>query len=405
MAKTTIHEFHKTPKRIPLRLFNKAGKILEGLHLPLIDFSPNSILREAYLQTGLHHWSDESSREGLKILVKSLDQDAQLTWGGRFKLRNECIRLASNHLRIENDFRSFPEILDVAINRPIFILGMPRTGTTFLHHLMALDKNGRTPRRWELAHPSPPPSAENYHTDPRIEKTARSIRRTSRFFPQLDAVHSVSATSPDECHHLFMNGFRSPVFSFWGNVKQYLDWFSLQDMSQAYEYYHRQLQLLGWRFPGNHWVLKGPSHLSEITSLLKVFPDAQMVLMQRDPAQVIGSLCSFVAMVQMANSDNVDLFQIGQDCLMYLVNLKEKSQSLLETVPEEKTCRVNYPEFIADPLTTVKQIYERFELEFEPALENRVRKQLVRNSAKKRKEHRYLLEPFGLTQDIVRQHF
>jgi hypothetical protein len=177
-----------------LRLLNWAGTTLRRGGLPLADLTEESLLSAAQRQTRLSDWGNESFRISLRILLESLEKEANLNFVGRSLLRRYCIRLLVNRLRLQDDFKRHPEILQVPIQRPLFILGLPRTGTTLLHNLLSQDPSSRWLHLWELISPSPPPEPETRETDPRIEAAEKIVKRINFLF-QNGLLHSLLHTT------------------------------------------------------------------------------------------------------------------------------------------------------------------------------------------------------------------
>ena len=214
---------------------------------------------------------------------------------GRLALRQECLRLLSNRLHMQEDLQRCPRIAHTPIKKPLVIVGLPRTGTTVLHHLLAQDPSARVPRLWELLQPSPPPCPGTVATEPRRKRGGADDSQSLCPRPAFPGAPSLSATGPEECVFLFQQTFMSVVFEAYGEVPDYINWLLHQDLTPAYRYYRQQLQVLQWRWPGDHWVLKSPHHLFFLDVLLTVFPDACVVQTHRDPATALASLCSLMA--------------------------------------------------------------------------------------------------------------
>ncbi len=168
-----------------------------------------------------------------------------------------------------------PEILDEKIEQPLIIMGLLRTGTTFLQHLLSLDPVNRALHHWEANEPCPPPKLIHSVIDPRLQNLHNMIQMRDQFNPELQAMYPMYAVGFAECHMLHSNEFKSPEFivRYW--MPSYMDWYLNCDKKSAYEYHKKLLQLLQWRLPNERWILKSPSHLFGLDALLDQYPDAQ----------------------------------------------------------------------------------------------------------------------------------
>src|SRR5262249_18399105 len=249
-------------------------------------------------RSGLSDFGDGRFREGLGVLIGAFNARDGAHAFGRIVFSNHVVSLLVNRLKIQADLTRHPEILDVPLARPLFITGLPRSGTTFLHRLMSEDPAGRTLRTWEGQMPSPPPTYETYRTDPRIALRRRQDDLANRLSPRLAMAHEVAAESPEEDIYLFARDFQSVMFETLFEVPEYTRWLRRRDLGPSYHYARRQLQLLSWKYRADHWVLKAPAHLSWLEELLDAFPDASVIVTHRDPLQVVSSWCSLMAGVR-----------------------------------------------------------------------------------------------------------
>ena len=212
------------------------------------------------------------------------------------------------------DRKRFPEIADVAIERPVFIVGLPRTGTTILHDILDQDPANRAPLTWELMFPSPPPTTEDAATDPRIAACQATIPVGDRHSELFKAMHPMGALLSQECVVMMGEAMCTPLFHNQFRVPCYQDWVDDEaDWAPVYEFHRRQLQHLGWRKPGDRWVLKTGAHLWALEHLLDTYPDARIVFTHRDPVKSMTSYASLTTLVRSRGSDEVDPFEIADD--------------------------------------------------------------------------------------------
>ncbi|MBW4575316.1 MAG: sulfotransferase [Aphanothece sp. CMT-3BRIN-NPC111] len=388
-----------------LRLVNWAGSTLRRSGVPIANLSEESLLSAAQRQTKLSDWGDESFRVPLRILLASLEKEANLSFVGRYLLQQYLIRLLVNRLRIQDDLKRHPEILQVPIVKPLFVIGLPRTGTTFLHNLLSQDPSSRWLHLWELFSPSPPPDYQTRETDPRIQDAEKLVKRYNYLAPKFASAHYLNPKGPEECNNLFEHEFVSLLFEFRANIPSYTEWLAAHDMVAPYRYYRQQLQLLAWRYPGDHWALKAPAHLFSMDALLAVFPDACIVQTHRDPLKVLPSICSLNAMARGIYTDQVDLTGVGEHWLNRLANAIERAMQARDSADPARFYDVNYGALVQDPIGTVRQIYEYFGYNFNTQMEENINKWIAQNPQHKHGIHKYSLKQFGLDARVVNQRF
>ena len=376
-----------------------------GQHSDLTYFSEQSLLESACKQTGLTDFGDDHFRIGLKVLLESYEH-ADLHILGRTVLRGELIRLLSNRLRIQEDLKRHPEIVQASIHRPLFIVGLARTGTTLLFHLLAQDSVARVPFLWELLWPSPPPSSKSTEPDPRIEMAQQRLKLLYEIAPQMRTVHFTTATSPEECLYLFQNGFAAIDFGVLVPAPRYVEWFLSHDMLAEYRYYLKQLQILQWRRPGGeYWILKSPHHLFALDALLTVFPDACIIQTHRDPQKVIASNCSLIVNMRKLYSNDVSLKTVGEIAVSVSQTAIERAMQSRFTANASQFYDVQYVDLIVDPIGVAKAIYKYFGYTWIPAIEKRMKVWLENNPQHKHGVHDYSMEPFGLKKEEVNERF
>ncbi len=204
---------------------------------------------EAREQTGLDDFGDGSHREGLERLVAALNEEAELTEAGEVMLRIRVVALLTSRLRIEDAYREHPEIDDEVIEGPVFVVGLPRTGTTALSQLVAADPQFRSLRLWESSSPCPPPETATEHSDPRIAETEAGLAMMNQMFPLMQTMHHEEATTPTECQDLLGMSFRTVHFDGFGHVPSYLSWVTECDMRGTYRYHRRVLEVAAVALP------------------------------------------------------------------------------------------------------------------------------------------------------------
>jgi hypothetical protein len=386
------------PNRLMLlRLINAAGRRFLHNGFTWLHLDAKTLLEKACKRTGLDDFGDASFLEAFQVLLQAYKTEAEFNFIGRVCVHSDTVRTLANRLRLVADRQRYPAIADEVIRRPLFITGLPRSGTTFLHALLAQDPDHRAPQVWEVMHPSPPPEAASYARDRRITTTARELKWIDLLMPNFKTVHLIGARLPQECIAITSHDFRSYTFESMYRVPSYRAWHDLQDKHPEYEFHHRFLQHLQWRTPGKRWVLKAPSHLLALDGLLKVYPDAGIILTHRDPLKVLPSCASFTEVLRRAFSDCVDKVSLAQEVRQRWeegAGLAVKYRQMPGL--QKQFFDVRYSDLIRNPMSMVQRLYEHFDLELTSAAEGAMQQFLQANPKNKGGVHRYSLEEFGL---------
>ncbi|MFZ5449547.1 MAG: sulfotransferase family protein [Thermodesulfobacteriota bacterium] len=366
-----------------------------------------TLLDKAMENTRLDDFGDTSFLEAFTILLRAYKTEADFNFIGRVCVHGDTVRTLENRLRVVADRRLHPAIADEVIRRPLFITGLPRSGTTFLHALLAQDPALRAPLVWEVMHPSPPPETASYNCDPRIAATAKQLKWLDILMPDFKTVHLIDARLPQECIAITSHDFRSYTFESMYHVPSYRAWHDRQDKRPEYEFHRHFLQHLQWRAPGKRWVLKAPSHLLALDGLLQVYPDACIILTHRDPLKVLPSCASFTEVLRSAFSDQVDKVSLAQE----VKHRWEEGAGLAvkyRQIPgdlQKQFFDVRYGELVQEPMAMVRRIYQHFGLELTPDAEVAMQRFLQANPKNKGGVHRYSLEEFGMNPAEERGRF
>ena len=390
-----------------LRVFNGVGSALRGAGLPLVRLDEKSLLEQAAKNTGLSDFGDEGFREPLRMLLASFENEAALTLLGRIIARSDTVRTLENRLHCVDTLKRNPEITAAPVRRPLFILGLPRTGTTILHELLAQDPANRVPLTWEVMHPWPPPARATYESDPRIAQVEKHFSGVDKLVPGFKAMHPMGAQLPQECVAITQHEFATMIYPTTHHVPSYQRWLDAADMRWVYASHRRWLQYLQWRCPAARWVLKSPGHLWALDALLAVYPDARIVQTHRDPLKVIASLASLVTLLRGMASDRIDPHAIGAEWTEILAQGLEKTMQVraMGVLHADQVFDMQFAEFIADEIAMVRRIYAHFGMEFSAEAESRMRRFLANNPKDKHGGHRYTLAQSGLDVATERRRY
>lgn len=388
-----------------LRWFNAAGRGLAGDAGGWPSLQPERLIEKAQRDTGLHDWGSEEFRPALNRLCESLRDEARLNLMGRLMLRSNLLRQLSNRLKMQRDWTRNPSILKQSIRRPLFIVGLPRTGSTLLQRLLARDPNVRSLQTWEMMLPSPPPTEATYLSDPRIAEVDRKLAILRWAAPEFIVAHEVAAGEPEECVSLLQTTLVTHTWELWCRMPRYIDWVDTQDIRQSYQLYRKELQLLQSSFERDHWVLKSPFHLFGLEAILEMFPDAAIIQTHREPKAVVPSLCSLFSVMHQLTSDHASRQETGKRLMDRLAKANDRAIELRQKDADERFFDVSFRHMIEDPLGVVRRIYDRFGYVLEPAAEAAMLDWLRSNPQHKHGVHRYTLDEFGLDSNDVERRF
>jgi hypothetical protein len=384
---------------------NRLELIARKLGINAVNLNMESLIAEARKQTGLTQFSDYDFRTPLACLLNAYENEADLSLLGRFIVRTSALQSLTAQLKIQEEFRKHPEILDTPIKKPIFILGFPRTGTTLLHNLLGQGSQARALKLWQLEQPTPPIGPDTSEDDPRIKQTESGLEKTYKIVPHLRAVHSFDAHMPEECVVLLRKIFTCPTYSIEAHVPSYHAWIQQADFVPVYQEYKKMLQLLMWKFPGKHVVLKSPLHLYFIDALLEVFPDACIIQTHRDIKTLAGSGCSLHGILRSLYNVSADPMTVGRDWLDTWETGINRAVAARKELDADRIYDMDYKEFVSDPVKSIQKIYEQFEIEFDAETEASCKNYIANNPSGQHGKHSYSIADYGIQEEEIEQRF
>jgi hypothetical protein len=386
---------------------NRVGGWLVRTGLASERLELETILEKARRATRLDDFGAPDHREALEVLVESLNRDAKLNAFGRFFATRQLMELLTQRLQLVDTRKRDPAIAAQRIERPLIVMGLPRTGTTLLYGLLAQDPAHRSPLSWEVDDPCPPPDAASYATDPRITRTEKRFEQLRQLAPRFQAIHPIGAQLPQECIVLSASSFRSIRFEMCFDVAGYQEWLKTADMAPAYRWHRHFLEHLQSHHALERWVLKSPGHLGPVDAMMAEYPDAMVVQTHRDPLKVVPSVSSLEYTMRCVASDEVDPIALGDQQLRlwsaFLQHGLEQRDAL--TRHAGQFLDLHFHEIVADPLGCVSRIYDHFGLALGAEAESRMRAFLDDNPRDAHGTHRYTLDMFGLSAADVRASF
>lgn len=383
----------QTRGRLPVRVLNRCGAWIQRTAPSWPQISAGNLIATAKRRCQLDCFGEDAFIEPLSRLVRSCLEEARLTVTGKLALRSDLLRTLCNRLKMERDRQLFPKIRYQPIQEPLFIVGLPRSGTTLLHTLLACDPNHRAPLTWEVMEPSPPSLCNESQ---RTRRAAINLACLQWMAPGFRRVHAVGANLPQECVSLMSPSFLSDQFDTMYYVPSYRAWFLKQNLLPAYQYHHRFLQHLQQRRRARRWVLKAPAHMFALPTLLSIYPDARFIQTHRDPVQAIASVSSLIAILRAVFSDAVDPLQIGRDAIRYWSETLLKFLEQRDRLLRGRICDVRYTEIRRDPIGAIRRVYQYFGWSLSRDAERRMRIALAQQPKEQHGFHHYRATQFGL---------
>ncbi len=365
----------------------------------------DEVIAAASAQTGLSDFGDPAILDGLARLLKSYAEEAKFTPRGAEMMHADVVATMANRMRVEDWLKQHPELLDAPIEKPLFVFGLPRTGTTLAINLLASDPATRSFLRWEIYDPMPPAKPAELHAGTRFDAQVAKNDMALKYMPHIAAIHYEEADSPTECQFLMTPSFCAQVYESQADIPEWRNWFLHEaDYIPAFRYHKRQLQALQ-TYAGGRWTLKNPWHPLFLDALTEVYPDARLVMTHRDPAEVVGSACSLIKYVRAIYSDDVDLKGIGESFSDTFEVMIARANAFKAKHGADAIHDVQYADTVRDPLGVVRGIYKRFDMDFTPKIEAAMQAYLDANPKGKHGSHSYDLAEFGLSKEGVRERF
>jgi hypothetical protein len=361
------------------------------------------LIEQAQRATGLERFDSDSFREGLGVFLDGVNAGSPPE-AALERIRGSVVGALAGRLRTTAYLEQRPELLRRPIERPVFVFGIPRTGTTLLSNLLAADPARRSPLTWEIDEPVPPPTTQALYTDPRALARLEAERRMLAARPDAGKYYRGSAIYPNECIFFMAHDFKALMWESRGKLLNYRDWLLQTDMTSAYRYHKRFLQLLQAEAPGA-WNLKMPSHALWLQTLLTVYPDARLVWTHRDPLTATGSFCSLLSLSHQAFTAGVDREWLGRNCSWQALQHAERIMDARAQLGAGRIIDVHYADLMRQPVETMRRLYQSLGDPFTEAAESGMRAWLADNPQDKFGRHEYKLAQFGLSPQQLERMF
>ena len=365
--------------------------------------SYEDIVAAAVRTTGLSDFGGTSHEEGLRVLVEDMaSPEAGLTPRGNYFQRSEVKSALVGVLLTQAQFAAHPEHRDVPIERPVFLMGLPRTGTTALHRYLHADPTTQGLEMWLTQYPQPRPPRETWEQDPIFNAMQQAFTAHHVESPEFMGIHYMDATTVEECWRLLRQTGKSNSYESLANLPRYTEWLQGQDWTDAYARHKQNLQLVGLNDPEKRWILKNPSHMTALDALMTVYPDALVIYTHRDPVTCIASSASLSAETTVGHSDTYVGGVIGQTQLNLWSRSFHAFHDARPTYDQAQFADVAFKDLRDDPIGVTRGIYEQFGLDWTPEVQTAIEEiDRESKSGHAAPKHSYSLKDYGLTEQQV----
>src|SRR6516164_8996369 len=359
-------------------------------------------LLESALRRGKRRdFADRSFILPFKHLLQACSEEADLSAFGVRALRIDLLRCLRNLLHFDEIEAEYPSVLMRPIQAPVFITGMPRSGTTFLHRLILQDPGTIAPLLFQLVYPYGS-QASSFGTALRKRWVSVQLALFRMLAPELNSLHPVAVDAPEECTDIIAQVFQSLRFDAMYRVPSYNSWLEHSGFLDAYRFHRRFLQHLDCQFPGRRWILKSPDHLFALDDIRKVYPDAHLVLVHRDPVRVLASVAKLTEVLRRPFARSVDRIEIGREVSASWLDGARRMRGL---AGDELALHLNYRQIVARPIDAVRAVYQHCDLVLTEEAERRMRSWLRTGTNVHRPWRSYKLAEFGLDANLLRERF
>ncbi len=390
-----------------LNVINGVGNALRKVGLNPFRLDADKAIHTARKRSGIE-LSLPGTEKGLKKLMDSVRHEARLNPFGSLAVKRLVERNLYQRFMIENYLSHNPDSLTRPIESPVFIIGMPRTGTTILHALLHSDPAMRSPLCWECLLPYPLLENGRHDNNPQLDTIRKEFGQLFKLVPDLLQKHYMAADSPQECLGITALDFNSLQFMAQMYLPSYMDWFyNESDQLSTLRWHKRFLQYLQQSGPQpERWLLKSPVHLMRLQELFEVYPDARIIMTHRHPNKSVPSTASLLASVRSLYSDHEDPVRTGAEQLdLWSKSFNDFLRVRQEFNKEDQFIDIRFSDFAADQMSVVRKIYDKFNWQLTPTAEQNMNAFLKSNPKDKHGKHNYTLEDFGLTNEQIETRF
>lgn len=366
--------------------------------------SYDDIVSAAVRTTGLDDFGGSEHEEGLRVLVDAFASEAAgLTGHGNYRKRGDVKGTLVARLMAEQGFRDHPAHADVRIEAPVFVMGLPRSGTTLVQRMLTADPHAQGLEQWLADLPQPRPPRETWDEHPIFRAMQSGYEAFHEANPEFAGIHYSDAATHEECWRLLQQAGTSAAWETQAYIPDYSAWLQGADWVPAYRRHKRLLQLIGLHDADRRWVLKNPSHLIALDALLEVYPDARIVVTHRDPVECVASMCS----LSEASSRGMSTTFVGETIGRTQLDLLAREQAAFAAsrprVDPDRIVDVAYTDLVADPVGTIAAIHQHLGINWDATAAEAVRREHdTTRQGPRAPRHDYDLADYGLTEAQVR---
>ncbi len=376
-----------------------------------LDLSQNAVLDAARSVTGLSDFGSSDFRERLAVWLQSYDEDKGLNASGRSMAFDFMVRYAANRLRIEDVLKRHPDILQIKIDRPIIVAGLPRSGTTHLVNVLATHPDLRSMQLWETNEPVPKPEEMSFASDdtnPRYRRSNEIWHIMNNVLKYWSAMHEWAPGHVHEECELQCFDFASYMPDWQARVPRWQQYNAEHDQTPHYAYARKVIQVMTWLRGPNRWVMKSPPNMENLKPVFATYPDATVVITHRDPLAVLQSVITMMAYLDRLRRDtkDLDLPGLADYWTKRIERLLQRCVRDRDTVPQQQVIDIMFHEYMADQRGTIDNVFKSANLPISPAAHARIDAYLSDNPRGKHGQMVYDLKgDFGIDVAGLRRRF
>jgi hypothetical protein len=365
----------------------------------------DELLSRARAETGLDDFGPDTWREGLERLVGSAESEGRFTPSGREAFYGMLVRTLVNRLQIEDWYARHPEIDEQEVHVELLGVGLPRTGSTALSHMLGEESSVRCLRMWEESAPCPPPGWSPAADQARLAAAEQAVGLQEHVEARLRSMLPRSATGPMEDHDMMALEFKAQHFIVAAHIPSYSEWFLGCDMEPTYRYERRVFKLLQWKTPAPRWWLKSPTHTLFLDAYEKVFPEARFVMTHRAVSKVLPSVADLYYTMLQGGNQAIDPLEVGELNVRQWGLAMDRLLAFRDCGREDRFFDIGFSAFQADPIAEIRQLYRWLDRPLTHETVERMRSWREDNPRDKHGVHTYEAANFGLDDATLANRF
>ena len=372
------------------------------------SFRLEHLLKKAIQETGLDDFGPDHFLETLNILIKDFITHNKTDTLGRVVYFQMILSSLKNRLNLHHVLKKFPEVEKVPINAPLIVIGLPRTGTTFLQGLLSQVSTLRPLQNWETHQLQVPQCfATTQQVQQQLKTAQAQIDGVNRLSPEFITAHELGTMEPEECNPFLMSSFYALLFCQLVYAPDYFQYVLASNFGDSYTLHKKHLQALSFNREEKTWFLKGPAHIASLAQLLVVYPDARIVFTHRNPLECLPSMASLTAMIRMVCLPMQDAKLIGPGMVKHLQQMLDVGYRTRDAWPATATpfLDITYKKLVSNPVATVHQILNHFSIPIPNGMDQKLESYLAMRTQHRHGIHKYSLDEYGLDETELMEKF